>query len=312
MPSPEDFSEEQLKEAIMLFIKNTENPTVKTVRRGVSVKLGMEPKALDVRKEEIKKLAYECIELLDKDRAQTQENANNDKDHIEEPLEVEKPVKNVKSKKQRTKRKRKRKKSVSKNSSFVVDDASDGVAEALEEEAMNSDVEAYSESEEEENKPKRKTKKARTSKRSTKAATGRLGKLKRLARITGNTNPKLYQLLKTMSEKKQINHLEELFDKQNIEYSDLSKSALQRIKEESSLQREVAELGGADSIINEGTRTRRNRKKVNYNLQMMSRIEDQSEDSGQENDDENNDEDEAEDYYEPSVDEASDYAPSDH
>jgi len=311
MPSPEDFSKEQLKEAIIVFIKNTENPTVKTVRRGVSVKLGMEPKALDVRKEEIKKLAYECIELLDNDPEQTQENANNDKVHIEEPLEVEKPVKNVKKKKQRKKRKRKQKKSDSNNSSFVVDDVSDGVAEALEENSINSDVEAYSASEEEEEKPKRKTKRARTSKRSTKAATGRLGKLRRLAKITGNTNPKLYQLLKTMSEKKQINHLEELFDKLNIDYSDLSKSALQRIKEESNLEREVAELGGAESIINEGARTRRKRKKVNYNLQMMSRIEDQSEESGQENDDENNDEDEAEDFYEPSNDEGSDYAPSD-
>jgi len=315
MPSPEDFSKEQLKEAIIAFIKNTENPTVKTVRRGVSVKLGMEPKALDVRKEEIKKLAYECIELLDNDPEHTQENANNDKVHSEEPLEVEKPVKNVKNKKQRKKRKRKQKKSGSQNSSFVVDDVSDGVAEALEETSINSDVDAYSASEEEEEKPKRKTKRARTSKRSTKASTGRLGKLKRLARITGNTNPKLYQLLKTMSEKKQINHLKELFDEQNIDYSDLSKSTLQRIKEESSLQREVAELGGAESIINEGApgaRTRRKRKKVNYNLQMMSRTEDQSEESGQEEDDENNDEDEAEDFYEPSMDEGSDYAPSDH
>jgi len=301
MPSPEDFSQEQLKEAVMEFIKNNDNPTVKTVRRGVSVNLGLEPKALDVRKDEIKKLAFECIELLDGKDSEGQDDAINNE--VEE-----KPGKNKRDKK----RKRKSKKSTSTKNSFVVDDsvASDDAAEeSTELQNYSSDSDGYPESDDEENRPKKKTKKARSSKRNNKPAMGRLGKLKRLARITGNINPKLYQLLKTKSEKKQINHLEKLFDERNIDYSDLSKSALQRIKAESSLQREIAELGGSESIINEGTRTKRTRKKVNYNLEAMSKIEDQSEDSGQEHKD---DEDEAEDFYEPSGDEASDYVPSDH
>jgi len=305
MPSPEDFSTEQLKDAIMEFLKNTKEPTVKTVRRGISVKLGMEPKALDVRKSEIKMLAFECISLVHKtDPVKKNNEENNGKNEIEED-QNEKQKENIKQDKRGKKRKRKSKKSGKNNDSFVVEEASDDEVSTIKEKDMNSDVEAYSDSEEEE-KTTRKRKKGRASKRNRKPATGRLAKLRTLAKITGNTNPKLYKLWKTMSEKEQVDHLEKLFDERNIDYADLSKSALQRIKKESSLQREIAELGVSGIITSEGSRTRRTRKKVNYNLNVISKIEDLSEESGQENDME----DKAEDFYEPSGDEASDYEPS--
>merc|ERR1719320_1596596 len=62
MPNPSDFTSLQLCNAINVYLSKNANPTVKTVRRGISVILGMHPKALDIRKEEIKILTQNCFE----------------------------------------------------------------------------------------------------------------------------------------------------------------------------------------------------------------------------------------------------------
>lgn len=87
----------------------------------------------------------------------------------------------------------------------------------------------------------------------------RIEKLKKLAKAVGLGNPKLWKTIKPLSEKKAIQHIEELMETNEIDYSDLSQPMLQKIEKEHRLKREVEELG--NNVVVSGSRRR---KKINY------------------------------------------------
>jgi len=335
MPSPGDFSQDQIKDAIICFLKKNDKPTVKTVRRDASVQLGMEPKALDSRKAEIKELTIKCIQEMeeaaskneDDESEVTKDNSWNEQTGTEEQtigtkgdmesneVKQEKPKSRRKRKSNESNpskrtRRRKLKKGAKKNDSFVVDEdveKNTGVEEVM----MDDDIpemNELSESNNEEKSSRKRRNKERSSRKKSKSAVpfDKLAKLKRLARMSGFGNPRLYSLLKPMSKSQAIRHLQNLFDEKNIDYSDLSQSGMSRVAEEMRLKREVAELGNSVITNEGGKRTRRTRKKVNYNLMEMSRIEDQSNFSS-----ESVNEDKGKVFKASSDEDGSEYAPSD-
>jgi len=179
----------------------------------------------------------------------------------------------------------------------------------------------------------KKTAKSKPRKKGQKAPYERsLTKLKKLARAVGLANPRMYSKMKEMeSNKKRVDFLKELLSENNVAFDNLSDRAIEKMREEFALKREMAELGIGtatekeleceDGVPLSTRRPRRKRKEVNYRTPALPKYRDDDEEEeeggkgggGGKNEEEfveeeEEEEDDESDAYQPSdVDEDDDY-----